>query len=101
MKFRLLVFAFVLSSVALGAQNQSRPDLSVFPNPATEFISVEDHSDLVGEISVISMAGRKVKLFTYTKGEQYAVSDLPKGMYLVQLIDKSKRILTTQKLEKR
>jgi hypothetical protein len=101
MKFLLLVFAFVLSSVALGAQNQSRPDLSVFPNPATEFISVEDHSDLVGEISVISMAGRKVKMFTYTKGEQYYVSDLPKGMYLVQLIDKSKRILTTQKLEKR
>lgn len=101
MKFLLLVFAFVLSSVALGAQNQSRPDLSVFPNPATEYISIEDHSDLVGEISVISMAGRKVKTFTFTKGEQYYVSDLPKGMYLVQLIDKSKRILTTQKLEKR
>jgi hypothetical protein len=101
MKFFLLAFAFVLSSVALGAQSSSRPDLSVFPNPATDYISVEDHTDMVGEISVISMAGRKVKVFTFNKGEQYYVSDLPKGMYLVQLIDKNKRIIITEKLEKR
>ncbi|MEI6410038.1 MAG: T9SS type A sorting domain-containing protein [Bacteroidota bacterium] len=101
MKSLLLVFAFALSSVVLFAQKNSKPDLSVFPNPTTEYISVEDHTDAVGEISLFSLAGRKVKSFTFNKGEQYYVADLPKGMYLVQLIDKSKRILTTQKLEKR
>jgi hypothetical protein len=101
MKSLLLVFAFALSAVALFAQKSSKPDLSVFPNPTTEYISVEDHADAVGEVSLFSLTGRKVKTFTYNKGEQYYVADLPKGMYLVQLIDKNKRILTTQKLEKR
>lgn len=101
MKYLLLVFAFALSLTALQAQKNSKPDLSVFPNPTTEYISVEDHSDAVGEVVLFSLAGRKVKDFSFNKGEQYYVADLPKGMYLVQLIDKSKRILTTQKLEKR
>jgi len=35
------------------------------------------------------------------KGDQYYILDLIKGMYLVQLLDKNKRILTTQKMEKR
>ncbi|MBU6340560.1 MAG: T9SS type A sorting domain-containing protein [Bacteroidetes bacterium] len=102
MKLKLLVVAVILMiSVALRAQNSSRADLSIFPNPAAEFFSVDDHSDLLNEISIISLAGRKVKIFTYNKGEQYSISDLPKGMYLVQMSDKNKRILTTQKLEKR
>jgi len=101
MKHFLLSVAFVLSVVALGAQTNAKLELSVFPNPATEYISVKDNTDLVGEVGVFSLVGRKVKGYTYTKGEQYYVGDLPKGMYLVQLIDHSQRILTTHKIEKR
>lgn len=101
MKHFLLSIAFVLSAAALGAQTNAKLELSVFPNPATEYISVKDNSDLVGEVSVFSIVGRKVKEYTYTKGEQYYIGDLPKGMYLVQLIDHNDRILTTHKMEKR
>jgi len=101
MKQILLSFAFVLVGVALGAQSNSKPDLSVFPNPATEFISVQDKNDAVGYLSVFNLVGKKVKEFEFVKGEQYSVADLPKGMYLVQILDRSKRNLTTQKIEKR
>ncbi len=101
MKQILLSFAFVLVGLALSAQSNSKPDLSVFPNPATEFISVQDKNDAVGFLSVFNLVGKKVKEFEFVKGEQYSVSDLPKGMYLVQILDRSKRNLTTQKIEKR
>ena len=101
MKQILLSFAFVLVGAALSAQNNRKPDLSVFPNPATEYISVQDNNDAVGFLSVYNLVGKKVKEFEFVKGEQYHISDLPKGMYLVQILDRSKRNLTTQKIEKR
>ena len=101
MKQLLLIFLLVLSGVALKAQNSPKPDLSVFPNPATEYISVQDNNDLVSQIAVISMTGRRVKEFQFTKGEFYSIADLPKGMYLVQILDHNKQALMTQKLNKR
>ncbi len=101
MKKILLSFAFVLVGVALGAQSNLKPDLSVFPNPTTEYISVQDKNDAVGFLSVYNLVGKKVKEFEFVKGEQYYIADLPKGMYLVQILDRSKRNLTTQKIEKR
>jgi hypothetical protein len=102
MKKKLLLFVFVLAGMAVKAQSIARADLSVYPNPAAEYFSVQDKHDAVGEIAIVSIVGRRVKEFEYTKGDQqYNISDLPKGMYLVQLIDKNKRVLTTQKLEKR
>lgn len=103
MKQILLVSAFVLvGAVALTAQSSnSKPDLSVFPNPTSDFISVQDKNDVVGFVSVFNLVGKKVKEFEFVKGEQYSVADLPKGMYLVQILDRAKHTLTTQKLEKR
>lgn len=102
MKHFILVFAMVLAgSAALQAQNRSKADLSVFPNPTTDFISVKDNNDAVGFIAVFNLVGKKVKEFEFVKGEQYNVADLVKGMYLVQIMDRSKRALVTHKIEKR
>jgi len=103
MKHTLLVFALVLVGTATltAQQSNSKPDLSIFPNPATEYISVKDNNDAIGFVSVFNLVGKKVKEFEFVKNEQYYVADLPKGMYLVQILDRSKRSLTTQKFEKR
>lgn len=101
MKQAILVIFFVLGTLALEAQISGKPDFSVFPNPTTEVISVNDNHDQVGFVSVFNVMGRKVKEFTFIKGEQYPVSDLPKGMYMVQIQDRNHRTLTTVKLEKR
>lgn len=101
MKHFLLVFAMVLVGTALQAQSNSKPDLSVFPNPTTDFISVRDNNDAVGFVCVFDLVGKKLKEFEFVKGEHYSVADLPKGMYFVQILDRSKRNLTTQRLEKR
>lgn len=101
MKQPLLVFFFLLAVLALRAQNSPRPELSVFPNPATEYVGVQDNSDAVGQIVIFNILGKKQRVFEATKGESYYIGDLPKGVYLVQLSGKNKQILKTQKIEKR
>lgn len=101
MKKTLLVFAFLLAVIALRAQNASRPELSVFPNPTTENISVQDNADAIGQIVVFNLLGKKIKSFEASKGEHYYVGDLNKGVYLVQLVGRNKQVVKTQKIEKR
>lgn len=103
MKQLLLVLVLMLGGFALQAQqtNSTKPELSVFPNPAIDNISVYDNNDVVTQIAVFNLVGKKVKTFEHLKGEYHYVGDLPKGVYLVQMIDKGKHILTTQKIDKR
>jgi Secretion system C-terminal sorting domain len=103
MKQTLLVLVLMLGGFALQAQqsNAVKPELSVYPNPAIDNISLQDNNDAVSQIVVFNLIGKKVKTFEHLKGEYHYVGDLPKGVYLVQLIDKSKRVLTTQKIDKR
>lgn len=101
MKQPLLVFLFLIAALALRAQNAARPELSVFPNPVTEYINVQDQVDAVGQVVVFNLLGKKVKVFEAIKGEHYFVGDLSKGVYLVQLIGRNKQIIKTQKIEKR
>lgn len=101
MKHFLLLLFFVLAGLQLKAQGSIRPELAVYPNPATDYIAVNDNNDQVSRILVFNLVGRQVKTFQYVKGERYEVLDLPKGLYLVQLIDRNNKVLTTQKVDKR
>jgi Secretion system C-terminal sorting domain len=99
--FFLLPFLLMLG-LNLAAQSNSKTDLTVYPNPVTEFISINDSKDAVAHIVVFSLVGKKEREFECTtKGEQYQISDLPKGLYLVQLQDRDRKVLTTQKIQKR
>ena len=62
---------------------------------------MRDNNDVVGYLAVYNIVGRKLKDFEYIKGDQYSLIDLPKGMYLVQIQDRSRQIITTQKVDKR
>ncbi|MCF8247173.1 MAG: T9SS type A sorting domain-containing protein [Saprospiraceae bacterium] len=107
MKQTLLVVFLAFSSFALYGQSNSEPTgtlpvkISIYPNPATNYISVNKDENLK-EISIYNLVGRKLKTFEeIEKDEHYDVSDLPNGMYLVQVIDNNKKIVTTQRISKR
>lgn len=74
--------------------------ISIFPNPASDFIQLENGAK-VNQILVYNLVGRKMKTFKAVEDEKYDISALPHGMYLVQLVDKSKKIITTQRINKR
>ncbi len=104
----LLLFIFCCFLCTAGLLAQVRPtanpvaekaEVRVFPNPADSFLELNDN-DRVDEITVFNLAGRQVRNFFYTKGERYFIGDLPRGMYLVQLLDHRKKVITTQRINK-
>ena len=107
MKQALLVLFFAFTSVALFGQSNadvgsnSAVKISIYPNPATNYISINKDEN-VRDIAIFNLVGRKLKTFqNVEKDEHYDVSELPMGMYLVQVIDTNKKIITTQRISKR
>lgn len=74
---------------------------SVYPNPVTEFMNIQDDYNRVKHIEVYNVVGRKMLRFsvTYT-GEKYDVSRLPRGIYMVRMLDEQGSILRTQRISK-
>lgn len=111
----VLPFIFLFSFICLGlsAQTsvserfalekdraQSAPHtIKIFPNPAVDYISIDGEAD-IERLVIYSLIGRKMKTFRTRNGDKYDVTDLPKGMYLVQFLAKGDHILTTRRLQK-
>lgn len=86
----------------LDVKTSEKVDLQIFPNPFTSYISLgENATGLVGKILVFNLVGRQMKKFDFVNGEKYYVGDLPKGMYLVQLLGTKGKILRTKRVSKR
>lgn len=78
-----------------------QPTISIYPNPATNYISV-DNDENVNSIIIFNLVGRKIMTFeNIQKNEQYDVTTLSNGMYLVQVTDSNNKIITTQRISKR
>ena len=73
--------------------------ISVYPNPAVNFIGLSDSED-VKKIVIFNVMGKETKSFDVEKGMKYNVSDLRTGMYLVQIVDLNNKVITTQRLNK-
>ena len=103
-----ILLTFFLASAAFAqsdsdkqiAQLTSKKNISVFPNPAINFIGLSETED-VKQLIVFNVVGRKMKSFMVSEGEKYNIAELPKGMYLVQILDFDNKIITTQRLSKR
>lgn len=103
MKKNILVCLFSLLFLQAFSQAEKKSDfvsVSVFPNPATEFITV-NNEEAVKTIHIFNFTGRKMKNFEVVKGDRYEVADLPNGLYFVQLIGRNNKVLATQRLTKK
>ncbi len=77
-----------------------KSNAKIYPNPAIDFIGLQDNKG-VSQISVFNVVGKKLKSFVVSESDRYYIADLPKGMYLVQLLSDNGKILKTQRLNKR
>jgi hypothetical protein len=103
MKKNILLFLFITLSLLTYAQAEKKSDLtsvSVYPNPAAEYIAL-NNEEAVKNIYVYNLAGRRMKSFEVVKGERYEVADLPNGIYFIQLIGRNNKLLTIQRLTKK
>ncbi len=73
----------------------------VFPNPAIEYISIKDEQEQVRTIEIYNVVGRMLKLIKVNhSGEKYDISRLPRGMYMVRMLDAKGTIVRTQRISK-
>ena len=79
----------------------SNPDIQVFPNPTTSYFGITEVNN-VKKIIIFNLVGRKMKQYEdIAKDKRYFIGDLPKGMYLVQMIGSDSKIITTRRISKR
>ena len=75
--------------------------LSLFPNPTNDYFELSTTgSNLVDVVQVHNILGRQVRQYLAAEN-RFDVADLPKGMYLVSLMDEQEGILKTLRLQKR
>lgn len=88
------------TSSTLGAHSSSNTP-SIYPNPAIDHIQIQDIGENVKYLEVYNVVGRKVLDFSIRNdGNKYDVSELPRGMYMVRMLDRNRNILRTQRISK-
>jgi len=106
LSFFFLVFLALASANAHDGGNTPlngdpvQPIPAVYPNPAIDYIGLTNDTD-VTFIRVFNMVGRPMREFKAVKGQRYDIADLPQGLYLIQLINESNQVITTQRITKR
>lgn len=75
-------------------------DVRVYPNPATDYFSV-DGVDQLKEVIVYNLVGQEVKRYKASVKAKYDVSELMRGLYLVRLVDGKEKVIKTVRLSKR
>ena len=102
-QFLLLAFLASFTSISYGQSlafdDQGDKELTVYPNPAVDYIGVTQTED-VREIHLYSLVGKRVKTFTVVDDRTYFIGDLPRGMYLVQFFNRENEVITTKRLNK-
>jgi len=77
-----------------------RINIDVFPNPATHFISLSDATG-VTKIVLYNMVGGRVREFSEIAPDaRYSLENLPRGMYLVQIVGTNNVNLAVKRLYK-
>jgi len=73
----------------------------IYPNPAIEYIYLKDDLNKVKLIEIYNVVGRKLLKFSINhSNDKYDISKLPRGMYMVRMLDKRGTIVRTQRISK-
>lgn len=81
------------------SQRQGTP--RIYPNPATEHILLSAEGNDIRFLELYNVVGRKITSFSVQyEGEKFNISDLPKGVYMVRMLDAQHRVVRTQSINK-
>ena len=76
--------------------------IKIFPNPATDYFSIQDDNEVVERVVVYNMIGRAVKnyLTSTNTNNHYTLNDLPEGLYIIRLLNSRGATVKTVRLNK-
>jgi hypothetical protein len=80
--------------------HQTNNDIRVYPNPAIDYIMVTEN-DNVDKVWIYNILGKRVKAYKVeTADAKYDIRDLPRGMYIVRLINHNGDLVMTRRVNK-
>ena len=81
------VYGNALPALSTNNQFEAENMLTIFPNPANDFFSINKNASQVG---IYSITGQLVKTFKNLNSEyKYSIADLNQGIYLVKITDEN------------
>ncbi len=90
---------FAMCPNGTGCRIGGSDDLEIAPNPASTYFSLSNFHPAESSgyhITLTDMNGRILKTFSQDIQQQFDVSDLPSGLYIVQIWENADRIFTTR-----
>ena len=85
---------------ATATTERQKANLKVFPNPTSNYISLSENN-FVDQLWVSNILGKRVRTFRTSVSNNYDVSTLPDGIYLVSMVDEDNRVMKTVRISKR
>lgn len=93
--------SYTFDASLVSSSNAFNPTrLSVFPNPATDYLEVQGGQN-GSRLALFNILGRQMRSFNIAPGSRYYVGDLPSGLYLASVMDKKGNIQKTFRISKR
>ena len=102
----LLLFFSLTFSLLSFAENgvphwtDDPPKVSIYPNPTANFFGLSNIEG-ISQLTIFNLLGKEMRNFEAENGVKYDISDLPNGMYLIQMTDSKQKIVSTLRLQKR
>jgi len=95
---KLKIDDIVITGTSIIGINEGESNkLSVFPNPFTESITIQNVNE-EHQIQIIDMSGRLIYSSNIAKGQQLNLSQLNSGIYSLQLFDKKGNFVVSKKI---
>jgi len=89
----------VFDILTIGIEEQTAADLTIFPNPATDYVQLSlnnrNYADARGRITGLS--GQLIMEFNFSQNQSIDVSSLDPGMYFIE-IRNTKGVIAREKL---
>jgi hypothetical protein len=74
-------------------------DIRVYPNPAIDYIMITEN-EAVSQVWIYNILGRRVKRYEVETDAKYDIKDLPRGMYIVRLVNRDSELVMTRRINK-
>ncbi|MCQ2318417.1 MAG: M28 family peptidase [Bacteroidales bacterium] len=68
-------------------------NFEIYPNPATEMLTIINNSNIGTEVEIVNMVGQVVKRFEISDKKELNVSDLESGVYFVKMNGVSMKLI--------
>lgn len=77
-------------------ENAKAFDFEMYPNPASDVLTVNVKSDFSGEVKIFDLQGKLIQSEAIFGSSQLTISEVPVGMYIVQLISEDGSYATSK-----